>query len=222
MSENIPIHDQNITAAFFMKGLHHVGFSECLSMWGYGCIELISELVSHVPFATTLCEKFNADGYPGVFDYEVSEHFGAWFGQYILDCYRAPSKIECEAWLSFAIAEFFNQGKIVKRWPRADNAWQQYNFGEGVSVAASDRWNTDDENDFTKIVYVTYDDDPADADPHKVSFHVRFNGNGQVEEVYALEMNHGNEVGFPGSIADANTSKAVPAIDDTGGYICPF
>lgn len=191
------IHDMNITAAHFMAGLIGVGFDDCLAAWGQGAIEMIAELVSHVPYATNLCKQY--DEYPGVFDYEVSEYFGAYFGKYLIDCFRAPSKTECEAWLKHAVAEFFNQGKVHDRRLLADRAFEEFNFGEGVTVVNHDNWNTDDKDNYTKIVYVAYSEDPADADSHKVSFHARFDANGRLDDVYALEMEHGNEIGCRGT-----------------------
>lgn len=210
-AETNNIHDQNVTSAYIMEGLMKAGYDDCLAAWGHGSIELVSEMVAHVPYVTKLCEQY--DEYPGVLDYEVSEPFGTYFGKYIIDCFRAPSKTECEAWLSHAVAEFFNQGKEHDRRFLADRAFEAYNFGEGVSVVASDCWNTDDENDYTKIVYVAYIDDHADADSHKVSFHVRFNGNSQVEDAYALEMEHGNDIGCRGDIAAVTTGAEKPKSD---------
>lgn len=77
----------------------------------------------------------------------------------------------------------------------ADDVLHSYQFGEGVTVVEQDNWNTDDKNDFTKIVYVHYDDDLQDADSHKVSFHVQFKMDGTIEEVYGLEIDSGNYIG---------------------------
>ncbi len=65
---------------------------------------------------------------------------------------------------------------------------------------AQGNWNTDDQDDFTKIIYAVYCDDPADADSHKVSFHVRFSSTGQIGDTYALEMLHGNDIGSRGDM----------------------
>lgn len=75
----------------------------------------------------------------------------------------------------------------------ADELFEEYDFGDGVEVVAHDSWNTEDSDDLTKIVYVRFDDDPPDADSHKLSFHVRFE-NGEVD-AYALDMRTGNDVG---------------------------
>lgn len=80
----------------------------------------------------------------------------------------------------------------------ADDEFAKYNFGEGVTVEESDGWNTDDKDDYTKIVYVSYDDDAPEDDSHKVSFHVRFTPDGKVDDVYALEMERGNDIGSRG------------------------
>lgn len=79
----------------------------------------------------------------------------------------------------------------------ADTAFEGYDFGEGVTVADSDSWNNDDPLDLTKIVYVNFDES-LDADSEKVSFHVRFDSNGQVLEVYALLISNGDYIGHNG------------------------
>lgn len=49
-------------------------------------------------------------------------------------------------------------------------------------------------------MYIQYDDDAENADSHKVSFHVRFDEAGRVDDVYALETEHGNEIGQRGDL----------------------
>lgn len=82
----------------------------------------------------------------------------------------------------------------------ANDVLAAYEFGEGVTVVEQDNWNTDDPTDYTKIVYVAYDDDAANADSHKVSFHVRFTADGFIDDAYALEMEGGNDIGSRGDI----------------------
>jgi hypothetical protein len=79
----------------------------------------------------------------------------------------------------------------------ADDAFERYDFGRGVEVVAHEDWNTDDSRDFTKLVYVTYPEDDQAAASRKVSFHVKFLDGGALEDVYALEMEHGQEIGCP-------------------------
>ena len=88
---------------------------------------------------------------------------------------------------------------LTRREEVADDEVASYNFGEGVKVVAMDGWDTSDLNDLTKIVYVEYDDDKPDDDSHKVSFHVRFDAEGAVDDAYALEMRHGNDIGSRGT-----------------------
>jgi len=84
---------------------------------------------------------------------------------------------------------------VSHRYAKADRAYEVYNFGAGVTVVDSDNWDTTDLDDFTKIVYVAYDEFP-DSDSQKVSFHVRFDNSGCIDDVYALEMRNGNEIGY--------------------------
>lgn len=83
-----------------------------------------------------------------------------------------------------------------KREALADDEFESYNFGEGVTVSQSDNWDKNEADDLVKIVYVTFDDDLPDADSSKISFHVRFNPDGSVDDAYGLDMESGNDVGF--------------------------
>lgn len=108
-------HDQLITAAFFMEGLHEAGYDDCIKAWDKGCLEMIYELTSYVPFLTQLAATHVAAGeeYPGVFDYEVSSPFGCWFGRYILNVNSdGPTRKRCEEWLTEAVAQFFAQNTL--------------------------------------------------------------------------------------------------------------
>lgn len=82
----------------------------------------------------------------------------------------------------------------------ADAVLAAFNFGD-TTVVGQDSWDTTDQNDFIKIVYVQYQEDLPDADSHKISFHVRFNQAGEVDDAYALEMEHGNDIGCRGDIS---------------------
>ena len=85
----------------------------------------------------------------------------------------------------------------------ADAEFENYDFGDGVRVSESDNWNSDDEEDFTKMVYITCDGDDPEADSERVSFHVRFWRDGSVSEAYGLLMKSGNYIGFrPAGRAD--------------------
>lgn len=82
----------------------------------------------------------------------------------------------------------------------ADRIFEVYDFGDGAQVLDHGRWDTSDPLDYTKIAYVEYDDDPPEADSHKVSFHVRFDAAGKVTDAYALECDKGQDIGRRGDI----------------------
>jgi len=90
---------------------------------------------------------------------------------------------------------------LLQREQAADAAFESYGFGEGVKVVGHDRWNRDDRRDFNKIVYVQFEDDAPDAPSTKVSFHVRFGGDGQLDEAYGLLMTTGADIGCPAAVA---------------------
>ena len=73
--------------------------------------------------------------------------------------------------------------------------YEKYDFGSGVVVTDSEGWGKDGTSDFTKIVYVEFDDEPSEAS-HRISFHVKFKDNSEeVEDVYGLLMSNGSEIG---------------------------
>lgn len=83
----------------------------------------------------------------------------------------------------------------------ADAALADYDFGDGAEVVGRDGWShemNDGLVDWTCVVYVTYDDQPADADSEKTSFHAKFlPGSSTVVEAYAYDMRTGSEIGRP-------------------------
>lgn len=75
------------------------------------------------------------------------------------------------------------------------SAFENYNFGENVSVVDMDGWENDGGNDFLRVVYVQ-DTIVEQSTSDKVSFHVVLNADKtQVEEVYALMVTTGNMIG---------------------------
>ena len=84
--------DELIIAAFLMEGLHDAGCNNVLDAWDCGCVELIDEVTDYVPFIKLMCDTGEkiGEGFPGVFDYEVTSPFGKWFGLYIFDYRNAP------------------------------------------------------------------------------------------------------------------------------------
>lgn len=72
------------------------GMDAVLRIWGNGCVELFVELAKYAVEADKLFHATfdtRKDGCPGVYDYEVSYEFGAWFGKYILESGDAPDWI---------------------------------------------------------------------------------------------------------------------------------
>lgn len=81
---------QLVTAAFMTTGLHTpdrpATAQSVFAHWDSGCVELIAELVAHVPYAEALIEaafKLKGD-MPGSFEYEIAEPFGQWYASAIL------------------------------------------------------------------------------------------------------------------------------------------
>lgn len=85
----------------------------------------------------------------------------------------------------------------MERIDLAQDEFEGYDFGEGVQVIDHGKWCVDDSSDLTKIVYLEFDEDGPEDDLHRANFHVRFNDEGGVAEVYALDLQSGNEIGVP-------------------------
>lgn len=106
-----------VTAGFIVSGLrdscaglvHPDGrdsFSVLLDKWAMGCYELVyaaTEFALQIESARKLCfehDDFEPSG--GIFEYEVSEEFGSWFGKHILANHegKPPIFVKCAAKIS--------------------------------------------------------------------------------------------------------------------------
>jgi len=105
----------NTTAAFMALGLvdgKYDGYTsgDVVALWGCGFFELIQELVRNAEHSERLLALRADDDFPGVYDYEVSEPFGKWFGTYIFEHGgQLPPVEDCNAELIRRIETFFNQ-----------------------------------------------------------------------------------------------------------------
>ena len=79
----------------------------------------------------------------------------------------------------------------------AEDAWTNYDFGD-LRVTDSGGFDTSDALDYTRIAYLEDDTD----DSIRVSFHVRFSEQGEVIEVYALDVGTGNYIGTDPIVGD--------------------
>ena len=80
-----------ITASFMVIGMtsnDDALYDRLLNKWGKGCFELHYELCQYATLSEQIIDVIvRGDGgydFPGVYDYEVSETFGAWFRQQLL------------------------------------------------------------------------------------------------------------------------------------------
>ena len=101
------------TTAMFMAMAHPRGeeLSELLDGWGMGHHELVQELARYAVISEQMIMARNPQDFPGVYVYEVSEEFGAWFTDFVLtsDGNRAPTVEEGTAKLKELVDEFFKQ-----------------------------------------------------------------------------------------------------------------
>lgn len=104
--------------------------------------------------------------------------------------------------------------QIATREALADAEFEQYQFGDDVTVSESDNWDKSDAADFTKVVYITCDGDAPDTDSERVSFHVRFNADGSVDDAYGLLMRNGSDIGCrPADQAEMKTTVEIDAVE---------
>ena len=90
-----------VTASFMIigmasttGGLSDNRYDKIIKTWEHGCVELHTELCRYADLAMEIyrwawAHKANED-ITGVFDYEVSEPFGKWFGDYLLRIGTVP------------------------------------------------------------------------------------------------------------------------------------
>lgn len=81
----------------------------------------------------------------------------------------------------------------------ADNAFASYKFGDDAIVVGFEKWSVDTfdgKDDWTKVVYLKFDDQ-GDMEPSiKVSFHAAFAaGTLVLNEAYAYDFETGTELG---------------------------
>lgn len=98
---------------------------------------------------------------------------------------------------------------------QANEEFENYNFGNGATVVDHDDWDTSDPRDLMKIAYVSFADDDPEDDSLKISFHVRFDEKGQIDDVYGLSTGNGCKVGCRGEQNTATTpepTKTPPAV----------
>lgn len=106
-----------LAASFMTVGMmetgHGRGIDDIYKAWNKGGLELHVELCQYAEMSEKLVNLINKHyklDFPGVYDYEVSEPFGKWFGEYIFEHHKAPTLKEATEHLVFTIVSFFSQG----------------------------------------------------------------------------------------------------------------
>ncbi|MGC3963621.1 MAG: hypothetical protein QM803_09920 [Rhodocyclaceae bacterium] len=117
-----------LTAAFMMEGLRDLeshpmarevnvseddskltSYDAVIDAWGHGCLELIRDMTQYVQLSEQLLDCAGEADFPGVYDYEVSNAFGQWFGYRVL-ANRRPDRIAAAAVFTALAYAFFWQG----------------------------------------------------------------------------------------------------------------
>lgn len=121
MSDVIPraqAHSAATTAAFMVMGFPRDDgpdstMSRLLDAWGQGCLELVSEMTQYALYSEELLAARKDQDFPGVYDYEVSESFGAWFAAYVRvhPRHAAPPVDQARRVLEGMVGKFFKQAE---------------------------------------------------------------------------------------------------------------
>ena len=113
-----------INMAFFVDGLHHAGYQECLNVMskhqGQGCVEMIWAMEQYADYVDALHTKIAqitdmGDGFAGVFEYEVSSPFGEWYGKHIIEKLGPPSRDDAHKQILDLSIKFLTQEDKSKK-----------------------------------------------------------------------------------------------------------
>lgn len=86
-----------IAGAFILEGVMDTGkYNEILDSWSQGCLELVEEMNKYTPIFLDKISKVTAlnPDWPGVYEYEVINAFGDWFGLYVLEHGAVPDILD--------------------------------------------------------------------------------------------------------------------------------
>lgn len=102
-----------ITAMYMWEGLLAAAErnpeKNIYDLWGCGALELAMALAEYAIYSEARLLQINHENYPGVYDYEVSEPFGAWWAAYIIDNDgNEPDSQLAQDKLNEMIEEFFD------------------------------------------------------------------------------------------------------------------
>ena len=103
-----------MSAAFLAIGMkEHADFERAQARYAEseegGQIELVAALTSYAPIIATVFDNEERD-FPGVFHYEVTEPFGAWFAGSLCATGKLPEWIDGMVKLAEMVEAFFAQG----------------------------------------------------------------------------------------------------------------
>lgn len=109
-------HDPQLLALqgfFISEGIHDVGYDKVIAAWDKGCVELglhccqAAEMILDelAPYCTL------EQGFPGVFEYEVTSPLGVWLAMNIMDNPEEATRDEIQVKVKELVTAFFAQGK---------------------------------------------------------------------------------------------------------------
>ena len=114
MSKPLGLETVAMSAAFLAIGMkEHADFERAQARYAEseegGQIELVAALTSYAPIIATVFDNEERD-FPGVFHYEVTEPFGAWFAASLCATGKLPELADGMVELAAMVEAFFAQG----------------------------------------------------------------------------------------------------------------
>lgn len=105
-----------IHAAFMVIGMRHADQVDLLPLSDIGQLELINNLCKYAAILADMEQVAAATvgGYPGVFEYEVSDPFGAWYGEALIT-HAEPTEAEAIAHIRTLVIAFFADDDLSDR-----------------------------------------------------------------------------------------------------------
>lgn len=88
-----------ISLVFIMEGINQCDGGKVRDTAGMGHIDFVDALLPYAVLVEEAWRQVLEHEFPGVFEYEVTEPFGAWIGQYILTHNCFPLTQEAKRWV---------------------------------------------------------------------------------------------------------------------------
>jgi hypothetical protein len=114
MNDKTYVRNVAVTAMNILDGINaDANWDQLQSVWegnGGGFVEFCGLLADFAAESEDKLECMKPQGFPGVYDYEVSYVLGAQIRRHMLTNSTVPGREEVSRWLAVLIDDFFSQG----------------------------------------------------------------------------------------------------------------